>query len=398
MILALQDWGSATIPLLLMRAREGLTLLSFLLLPASAPPSSLKASADKLIRELELFGKDFSGYKEQAEVVAKPAAPVAASSPNVEKATKGKLAGKATGLKYQFQILESIGVPREEIHKFADAAYWLEYFPPIAKVSCKKISSLHDSNLAELSLSPSFLQADCTAFGARIDWRRAFFTTDINPFYDSFVRWQMNKLRALNKIKFGERYTIYSPKDGQPCMDHDRSEGEALGPQEYTALKMEVAQWSGEAANELEPKIQGKKVFFVAATLRPETMYGQTNCYVGPNIDYGLFKINETDVYLCTERAARNMAFQGTTAERGQVDCIATIKGSKLIGTKINAPFAHYGQVYVLPMETVIASKVSKSFSFDFRQNESHLTLLFPPFPSPLLLISGNWCRYLRSI
>ncbi len=224
------------------------------------------------------------------------------------------------------------GVPKDEIQKFADANYWLSYFPPIAK-------------------------ADCTAFGSRIDWRRAFITTDVNPYYDSFVRWQMNKLHAMNKIKFGERYTIYSPKDGQPCMDHDRSDGEGVGPQEYTGLKMELVQWGALAAPELDAKLQGKKVYFVAATLRPETMYGQTNCYVGPTIDYGAFQINDTDVYICTERAARNMAFQGTTKERGQVNSLATIKGSQLIGTKIKAPFGIYPEVYVLPMETVLATK-----------------------------------------
>lgn len=109
-------------------------------------------------------------------------------------------------------------------------------------------------------------------FGARVDWRRSFITTDANPYYDSFVRWQMNKLRALDKIKFGERYTVYSPKDGQPCMDHDRSEGEALGPQEYTGVKMEVVSWSEEAQKALGGKLDGKKVCLVAATLRPETM------------------------------------------------------------------------------------------------------------------------------
>lgn len=82
----------------------------------------------------------------------------------------------------------------------------------------------------------------------------------------------MNKLRAMDKIKFGERYTIFSPKDDQPCMDHDRAEGEGFGPQEYTALKMEVVQWSSLAAPELDAKLQSKKVYFVAATLRPETM------------------------------------------------------------------------------------------------------------------------------
>ena len=295
----------------------------------------IRAAADKLVREIELFGDDFSGYRDEVEHEApEPAQPAAqdAAKTNVAKATKGKLAGKNTGLKYQFQIMENSGVPRQEIKKFADANYWLSYFPPIAK-------------------------ADCTAFGSRIDWRRAFITTDVNPYYDTFVRWQMNKLHAMNKIKFGERYTIYSPKDGQPCMDHDRSDGEGLGPQEYTGLKMELVQWGALAAPELDAKLQGKNIFFVAATLRPETMYGQTNCYVGPTIDYGAFEINDTDVFICTERAARNMAFQGTTKERGQVKCLATVKGSQLIGSKVKAPFGHYPEVYVLPMETVLATK-----------------------------------------
>lgn len=97
-------------------------------------------------------------------------------------------------------------------------------------------------------------------------------TTDANPYFDSFVRWQVNKLYAMKKIKFGERYTIYSPKDGQPCMDHDRQDGEGIGPQEYTGIRMEVLQWSPEASKEIEGKVEGRKVYLVAATLRPETM------------------------------------------------------------------------------------------------------------------------------
>ena len=34
-----------------------------------------------------------------------------------------------------------------------------------------------------------------TALGCGVDWRRSFVTTDANPFYDSFVRWQFNTLR-----------------------------------------------------------------------------------------------------------------------------------------------------------------------------------------------------------
>lgn len=74
----------------------------------------------------------------------------------------------------------------------------------------------------------------------QVDWRRTFITTDANPFFDSFVRWQFIRLKERNKIEFGKRYTIYSPKDGQPCMDHDRASGEGVGPQEYTLIKMKV--------------------------------------------------------------------------------------------------------------------------------------------------------------
>lgn len=284
-----------------------------------------------------MFGEDFSGYKEEELEPESDAAvdPKDPSARDPAKATKGKLNAKSTGLKYQFQVLESIGVPRSEIHKFRVTDYWLKYFPPIA----------HE---------------DLNALGARIDWRRSFITTDYNLYYDSFVRWQVNKLRAQDKIKFGERYTIFSPKDNQPCMDHDRSEGEALNPQEYTGLKMEVVQWAPNAAPQVDAltTAQGKKVYFIAATLRPETMYGQTNCFVGPKIDYGLFEASNDEVFVCTERAARNMAFQGVFDQRGEVKKVATIKGSDLVGSLIKAPFGiKYPEIRVLPMDTVLPTK-----------------------------------------
>jgi hypothetical protein len=67
------------------------------------------------------------------------------------------------------------------------------------------------------------------------------------------------------KVKFGERYIIYNPKVGQPCMDHDRSDGEGANPQEYTGVQMKVVEWSP-AAKAIEGKVGGRKVFLVAAT------------------------------------------------------------------------------------------------------------------------------------
>ncbi|KIK94180.1 hypothetical protein PAXRUDRAFT_828265 [Paxillus rubicundulus Ve08.2h10] len=294
----------------------------------------IKAASDKIIREMEMFGENFERYDPEPKD-EKPKATEngpAAPTTQVGKASKGKIAAKATGLTYQFQIMESIGVPRHEVKKFADPYYWLSYFPPICR-------------------------SDNNAMGNRIDWRRSFLTTDINPYYDSFVRWQMNKLHGLGKVKFGERYTIYSPKDGQPCMDHDRSDGEGVGPQEYVGIKMEVVEWSPAAKEAIDGKVGGRKVFLVPATLRPETMYGQTNCFVGPTLKYGVFAINDSEAYVVSHRGARNMAFQGLSPTRGEVIQLLEIDGASIVGTRVKAPLGIIPEVYVLPMESVKATK-----------------------------------------
>lgn len=88
--------------------------------------------------------------------------------------------------------------------------------------------------------------------------------------------------------------------------------------------------------------------------------YGQTNCFVGVTLKYGIFTGKNNEAYLCTHRAARNMAFQGSTATYGQVDQLYEIEGSRIVGTKIKAPFAINPEVYVLPMDNVLATKVCK--------------------------------------
>ena len=89
---------------------------------------------------MEMFGPDFEKFDAQEEA----AHPHPHSTPTtteddpttnrVDKAKKGKIAAKATGLQYQFQIMESMGIPREEIKNFADPYFWLKYFPPICMV------------------------------------------------------------------------------------------------------------------------------------------------------------------------------------------------------------------------------------------------------------------------
>lgn len=93
---------------------------------------------------MELFGPDFEQYEVQQQQLDQEAERAAAAdisdapgtvTVDKSKAKKGKIQAKSTGHTYQFQIMESIGVPRAEIKKFADPLHWLTYFPPIAIVS-----------------------------------------------------------------------------------------------------------------------------------------------------------------------------------------------------------------------------------------------------------------------
>ncbi|VDL67044.1 unnamed protein product [Nippostrongylus brasiliensis] len=292
----------------------------------------IKACADKLKREIEDFGFPPKFPEEVEEVLEEETSSLDEITKDKSKGKKSKLVAKSGSSKFQWQIMQSLGLDDDEIKKFADTDYWLDYFPPHCISDLKRM-------------------------GLKADWRRSFITTDVNPYYDSFVQWQFRKLRLANKIDFGKRYTIYSPKDGQPCMDHDRSTGEGVGPQEYTLIQLKV----------LDPKPAvlahiSQPVYLVAATLRPETMYGQTNCYLHPDIQYSAFYVGEKEdeVFIATARAARNMSYQGFTAKNGVVrfvDGMEKVPGSKLLGASLSAPLSSYSKVYALPMLTIKDNK-----------------------------------------
>ena len=95
----------------------------------------------------------------------------------------------------------------------------------------------------------------------------------------------------------------------------------------------------------------------VPATLRPETMYGQGNLFVSPAISYGLFQVSTDEFLLVTDRAARNMAFQGLFPKWGTYTKFMELKGSQIIGTLVHAPLSRCGNVYVVPMDTIKEAK-----------------------------------------
>ncbi|KAM0952721.1 putative leucine--tRNA ligase [Dioscorea sansibarensis] len=293
----------------------------------------IKASADKLAREIQKYGnppvfpsaEDDSTTEVSEETNAEDSAVVA---PDKFKSKRSKATAKSGGDKLQWEIMKSFGIPVGEISKFADPYHWLTHFPPLAK-------------------------EDLKAFGLGCDWRRSFITTDINPFYDSFVQWQMRKLKNMGKIIKDMRYTIYSPLDGQPCADHDRASGEGVQPQDYVLIKMEVvAPFPGKLKI-----LEGRKVYLAAATLRPETMYGQTNAWVLPDGKYGAFEINDNEVFIITHRAAVNLSYQMLSKVPENPTCLVELSGHDLIGLPLKSPLAFNEIIYSLPMLTILTDK-----------------------------------------
>lgn len=101
-----------------------------------------------------------------------------------------------------------------------------------------------------------------------------------------------------------------------------------------------------------------KPIFLVAATLRPETMYGQTNCWLHPDIKYIAFEVTKhNEVWVCTRRAARNMAYQDFTGADGKINEIAEVTGSDLFGVGLSSPLTSHKVIYALPMLSVKEDK-----------------------------------------
>jgi len=310
-------------------------------------------AANKLKSEIELYGCPPKFPEDDPEVRAKMEADIAAAKAALQqqpgskaKGMKTKLVQKTgTGIVRQWNILMKM-VPEDEIPAFQDPLHWLQYFPPIGVEHMKN-------------------------FGAGVDWRRAFITTFVNPYYDAFIRWQFEVLKEKGKVMFGKRNCVYSLGDGQVCADHDRSEGEGVGPQEYVLIKLRVLMPDHGQARHVKMEALLKKhdstspVYLVPATLRPETMYGQTNCFVLPEGEYGAYKIDATnEIFVMSARAARNVSAQTLnggnqymTNEFGMIECLETFTGDELLGLPLKAPLATYEKVYTLPLLTISMGK-----------------------------------------
>lgn len=201
----------------------------------------------------------------------------------------------------QLQIMKEMGFSDLEIGKFADPKHWVEFFPKEFK-------------------------QDFLALGFSIDFRREFITTSLNPYYDKFIQWQFRKLKEKGYVVLGSHPVVWCPKENMPVPDHSRVEGEGETPQEFTLLKFK----SGDA-------------YLVAATLRPETLYGETNIWVRPDAEYERVSVGD-EIWIVSSACVQKLMQQKDVASLGSV------RGSDLVGKYVIAPLTKK-QLLVLPAE-----------------------------------------------
>lgn len=155
----------------------------------------------------------------------------------------------------QLKALRSGGITDDILEKFSDPEFIANYWRQDAISSAKQI-------------------------GWGIDWRRQFIT--IEPLYNKFIEWQYLTLRDRGYIQKGTHNVIYCPACQSPTGDHDRLQGEGATPVNFTLVKYPLKDGSN-------------NTFLVAATFRPETIFGATNVWLNPNGIYVKILLEETN-------------------------------------------------------------------------------------------------------
>lgn len=161
--------------------------------------------------------------------------------------------------------------------------------------------------------------------GFSVDFRRAFITA-ITPQFSRFIEWQYNTLRKKGYVVQGTHPVIWCPKCQSPTGDHDRLKGEGESPIEFTILKFKF-----------------KDMYICAATLRPETVFGQTNMWANPDVTYTIILVEDKEKWIVSKECVEKLMDQ-----LKKVKVIGSIDGKEMIGKYCTAPMINK-DIIILP-------------------------------------------------
>ncbi len=192
-------------------------------------------------------------------------------------------------------------------------------------ISYYKERGLTDQDLKTISSPEGFVSyfsekyiQDYKDYGFIVDDRRFTVTTNLD--YNKFIEWQFKKLNEKKLLIQKPYFATACVKCGPVAVDPsemDLSKGGTAEKNEYTILKL---------------KFEKENEFIVVATLRPETIFGQTNVWLDYNIDYVKIKVGD-EVWIGSIEFAEKLKYQ-----REDTKILETIKGKDLVSKYVTPP------------------------------------------------------------
>ncbi|MEF8847850.1 MAG: leucine--tRNA ligase [Candidatus Thermoplasmatota archaeon] len=157
-------------------------------------------------------------------------------------------------------------------------------------------------------------------FGFLIDYSRIMST--ISEGYKKFIQWQFHKLKENNLLIQKPHFAPFCPNCGPVAVDKsetDISRGGNAEIQEFTVIKFFLEDGT----------------VLPAATLRPETIFGVTNMWINPNVEYIKAKVDD-ETWIISEQSFEKIKHQKDNIKK--LD--EKVKGQTLIGKKCKLPLA----------------------------------------------------------
>jgi leucyl-tRNA synthetase len=171
------------------------------------------------------------------------------------------------------------------------------------------------------------IKAGMKLMGYSIDWRREF--TTIDPAYNKFITWQFKKLHEKGYLTKGKHPVGWCPRCDNAVGQHDTRGDVEPEIAEVTMIKFE-----------------GDSLIIPTATYRPETVFGVTNIWINPEVEYRVVEV-DGERWVLSEEAVVKLQFQGFHVKE-----LGKLKGEDLIGKYFRNP-ATGRDIPVLPAKFV---------------------------------------------
>lgn len=197
----------------------------------------------------------------------------------------------------------------------------------------KKVEEILQSFTEPMNVAMYFaskLIQDFLRMGFSIDDTRQFTTGDKE--YNKFIEWQYLRLYEKNLITKGTYPILYCTRCQNAVGEDDIQSGDEQ--------KVEVSEFVG-----IKYRLDDGR-FLVAATLRPETIFGATNVWINPEGDYQEIEI-DNERWIISREAAKKLSEQMKSFK-----VIKEFKGVELVDKEVEVPITN-AKVPVYPASFV---------------------------------------------